>query len=335
MWIWKQPDLKTGEKGVIMFLRIYSYFKWKTKTLQGPVDKVKEKYNFLLGEHLEVTNPRYSGKIKDFYRTEITDFDLWFYSSDISRDWVVKKSKGLAANVPHMKMSAVCYLIDQNFFKPDPIVRKEFDFIVCYNDMLPYKRPEWVMSFFEKYRLFNPNARLAIVYKNTQQNLYNKLYIQARKIGGVCFYRCPSVEQIKNLYNKSRCLLHASETESAPRVIGEAMACGLPVVVAKEPWNASIDHLSNATLILPKLGWKSESGPYSVNKFLDHIKEQQIKPHKLVRTKNFLDTIDNRLSTFNNPWTLGLLNPPIWVGENIIEDKNDRIFTEITGEVLT
>jgi len=334
MWVWKQPDLNTGEKGVIMMLRIYSYAKWVQNTLTCDIADIKKYYNFILGEHLEVSNPRYKNLMKNTYKEYIRHMDLWFYSSDFAKNWVIHKSSGHAASVPSLKMSAVSYLINQDWWDITNS-KKEYKFVMVCNDFMEYKRPDWAIRFWKNYRAFHPNAKFIIVYKNRSHVLLTKLKREARLFGGVEWVNHPDPLIIKDIYNKSECLLHASSTESGPRVIAEAMSCNIPCVIAREKWNTSVEHLLPAILTLPEMGWKTSSGVLEIDSFLAKINANKIQPRNLVDTKGFLDKIDAKLKSINNMWTLGQINPPNWIGGNSINDTNDIKFTEITGQKLT
>ena len=334
MWVWKQPNLITGEKGIIMMLRIYSYAKWIQKTLKCDVSDIKKYYNFILGEHLEVNSERYTGIMRDTYRGYIKDMDLWFYSSEFAKNWVISKSGGNAALIPSMKMSAVTYLVNQEWWTPQES-NKKYKFVVVYNDFVAFKRPDWIFALWKNYKKVHPNDKMIIVYKNRTRDLFNKLEKESRIIGDVKWLNNPSPEQIKDIYNKSECLLHSSATESGPRVIAEAMSCNMPCVIAREPWNASVEHLFPAILPLPKMGWQTPSGVLEIDSFLDRFKNGNISPRNLVDTIGYLNKIDLKLQSLNSIWTLGQLKPPNWIGVNVINDSNDKEFTELTGQLLT
>lgn len=334
MWVWKNPDLKKQEKGVIMFLRIHSYFKWKTKTLTCKIQDIKKYYNFILGEHLEVTNPSYDRLFKDYYEKCLPDFDLWLYSSDTAKNHVLNKSKNLLLEKNSMKMSAISYLIDQDFWTPLN-VKKRYSFCLCCNDLIMYKRPDWALSFFHNWPVIPTFPhKMAVIYKNISKDV--EYIIQKYKHLPIEYINNPDKEKIKQVYNESCSLIHPSSTESGPRVIGEAMSCGIPVIVPKAQWLDSISHLLPACLILDKLDWKKGNTLKVVefiNKYKQEDKKQKIR--KLVNTQTNLNTIDVRLSTINKNWTLGLLQPPNWVGSKSTGIENDNIFTELTKQSLT
>lgn len=330
MWVWKHPDLNTGEKGVIMQVRIHSFYNWMVKH-NTDLAKVKKYYNIIMGEHLEITNPMWRGVLKDRYNHMTKYLDLWFYSCEKARQYVFQKSHGVAARIPSLKMSAVCYLTDQTFWTPDPTVEKYYDFAVCYNDFVVYKRPMTVANLFFKYCQNYRKSRMAVIYRNARATLLDDF---KSKVAGlsVDYIHSPTPEEIRDVYRRSKCLLHASQTESGPRVIGEAMSCGIPVVVAKEPWNASIAHLSDGVLAIPKGEWYDEIG---VQKVANFIAKPPIKNlHDLVGTSRYIDKIDQSLAQINSPWTLGRLNPPLWIGEHSLDRENDEKFYRITGQRL-
>lgn len=328
MWVWKNPNLETGEKGVIMQLRIHSYFKWKTKTLTCDIKEIKKYYNLILGEHLEVANQRYNHLFKDHYSL-ITDFDLWFYAAEYSKQSVIQRSNSAAINVPSMKMSAVCYLIDPNFWVSNN-AHKKYDFLVCYNDFHPYKKPDRIASFWQIYRRMYPKSKLVIVYKELSKSASADLK-KICKSGNVKLKKDPPADLICALYNSSKCLIHASKTESGPRVIGESMSCGTPCIIAEERWNESVSHLLPGILVLPERNWNSIRGCRQAYNFLNNCK---VDTRQLVNTNHFLSCIDEKLATLNNKWTKGQLLPPSWIGARSAGDDNDRIFKEITGQDL-
>jgi glycosyltransferase involved in cell wall biosynthesis len=332
MWIWRDPDLETGEKGVLMQLRIYSYFKWRTKVVKD-FDKIKQHYNILMGEHMEVQNPMYQSKFADHYKTYIRDFDLWFHGTTSSRNFIYQKSGERAETVPHMLMPAVCYLINQDYWTPDPTVKKSYDFMICVNDLISYKRPELAIELFGIWRRkVNKKARCALVYSNVFSNMQNVCQRAADRAGNVDFIRSPSPSQIRDLYRRSKFLIHPSRTESGPRVIGEAMSCGTPVIIPNEPWAESVAHLHPGMLVMKKKYFTNEVGPASIQKF-DRDLDRSIVP-QLVNTRYYLDQIDKKLAETNKVWTLGKLFPPQWVGEHLIAEKSDELFTQVTGEAL-
>lgn len=334
MWVWKNPNTKTQEKGVIMFLRIHSYFKWKTKTLTCKVKEIKNYYNFILGEHLEVTNPSYDRLFKDYYQQCLPDFDLWFYSCDRSKKHVLSKSKNNELENTSMKMSAISYLIDQNFWTIQNM-KKRYSFCLCCNDLLMYKRPDWALSFFNNWpSIPTYPQKMAIIYKNISKDV--EYLLKKYTHLPIDFINNPEKEKIKQIYNESCALIHPSTTESGPRVIGEAISCGIPVIVPKTPWLESITNLMPACMILDKLDWKNGNVLKTVefiNKYKTEDKRKKIR--KLVNTTGNLHEIDVRLSKINNVWTLGDLQPPNWVGSKSTGLDNDNIFKQITNQNLT
>jgi glycosyltransferase involved in cell wall biosynthesis len=330
MWVWKHPDLKTKEKGVLMQVRIHSFYNWCFKH-KIDLARVKKYYNIIMGEHLEITNPLWRGVLKDRYAKMIKHLDLWFYSCEKSRLHVIKQSRHNALKVHSLMMSAVCYLTDQKFWTPDPETEKQYDFVVCYNDFVVYKRPMMIADFFEKYSEVYPHSRMAVVYRNSKSSLLEQFRDKLARFS-VDYIHSPNPVNIRDIYRKSKCLLHSSSTESGPRVIGEAMSCGVPVVVAKESWNASIYHLREGVLSLPKSEWKDHIGVEKVAEFI--TKAPIGKLHSLVGTSKYINKIDLALLDFNSPWTLGKLNPPLWVGEHNLDAENDEKFYQITGQRL-
>jgi hypothetical protein len=334
MWVWKNYNPETGEKGVIMMLRIYSYAKWIKNTLTCDVNNIKKYYNFIIGEHLEVSNPRYTTIMKNTYEEKIQDMDLWFYSSEFAKNWVISKSNGKAEKVPSMKMSAVSYLVNQDWWR-NVDVKKHNKFVMVCNDFMEFKRPDWRIKLWKHYKAYHPSSKFVIVYKNRNHELLTKLKRESRNIGGVEWINNPDPPLIRDIYNRSECLIHASSTESGPRVIAEAMSCNIPCVIAREPWNASVEHLFPCILTLPEMGWKTTSGVLEIDRFLINQKNNKISPRSLVNTKGFLNKIDLKLKEINKIWTLGELSPPNWIGGNSINDINDKKFTQLTGQKLT
>jgi hypothetical protein len=335
MWVWKDPDPKTGEKGVLMQLRIYSYMKWKTKIVHNMAN-VKRHYNLLLGEHLEITNPSYASKIADNYQRYLRDFDLWFHATDQSHDFVYKRTGMQSASIPNMRMSACCYLINQSFWTPDFKVQKDFDFMMCLNDLVSYKRPEWAMRLWTQWcRLVPDHKRFVVLFSNEFRGVLDscKSIVNAAGFGdSVDFVRSPRPESILDAYRRSRFMLHPSKTESGPRVIAEAMSCGIPCVIPSENWKFSVSHLLPGIQVLSKGQFNSSDGVQSLLDF-----EKKVKPEELpglVNTRGYLNQIDQKLAQINRVWTLGKLMPPQFVGGHIQDDQRDALFSRITGEAL-
>src|SRR5256885_10788459 len=132
VFVWKDPVIETGEKGILHVLNPYAWDRAK-RTIKS-LEKLKRHYVLILGEHQEVSNPLYVSHIGDNYRLHIRDFDLWFYGTERSKDFVINKSSGLARKVPSIWMPATHYLIDGTYWTPDPSASKCYDFICCCND---------------------------------------------------------------------------------------------------------------------------------------------------------------------------------------------------------
>lgn len=334
-WSWKNPNLQTGEKGVIMFLRIHSYSKWKMKVVGSRLKIAKKYYNFIMGEHLQISNPMYKGLFKNYYRDNIRDFDLWFYGLEDSKKAVYKLSMGNAKSVDHIKMPASCYLTDEDFWTTDKTEPKIYDFVVCYNWIMKLKRPSWPINLFEQWKMKFPQAKMAFIYGNiVHEQLWKDVRAMAKGIDGIEWIKDPEPKQIRKIYRQSRFILHSSKSESGPRVIGEAMGCGCKAIVCASDWFESIEHLRHATIILNKTEWNSMGG---VNKILEFDEAtSHVVPGSLLNTKYYIDVIDKRLASLNKQWTLGQLKVPTWIGEKrSIQTDGDKLFYKLVGVPLT
>ncbi len=170
-----------------------------------------------------------SASIKESFYKIFTFLCLRFDAKKATTVRIINQSQMgpllLKAGVPASKISYVpAFYIDLNIFRPT-VVKKEYD-LVFIGRLVKNKGINLFIDAVQKSKL-----RVLIVGDGP---LMKSLWQKIKKTdlsGNVIFHGwAKDANEISELLNKSRILVMPSYNEGGPRVVLEAMACGVPVI---------------------------------------------------------------------------------------------------------
>lgn len=174
---------------------------------------------------------------------------------------VIVKNKSLIS-MPYALCPKQVYIpngVDTNLFKPKQRSPNKAPRVLFIGRLEPQKN---ILNFIRAVSNLKTNTKLTIIGSGSQKaeiiNLSKKLKINLKLISHLPHQKLPSIYQTSDIF------VLPSIKEGSPKVLLEAMSCGLPCIVSKIPEHRSIiTHQIN--------GWLTDTDPGSIASSLNHL----------------------------------------------------------------
>lgn len=159
-------------------------------------------------------------------------------------------AKGVNSLVGRKNYKVIYNTVNTDLFFYEGKETSFFRFIHVSN-MVPLKNAEGILRSFKKFIQQNGNAELIMV-GDRDSKIGNYAKSLDFPIGALKFLGEISYAEVATEMQKADCLLLFSNIENSPCVIGEALCCGLPVIVTNVGGIPELVNQSNAMMIEPK-----------------------------------------------------------------------------------
>lgn len=202
--------------------------------------------------------------------------DLILTTSPEAADYIVRQYQ-----VDRQKMLFTCNNIDLEIFKPLPL-KKEWDLIFV-GKLQTQKNIELLLQVVNKL-----NVKTLLIGKGSLEPLVSAAVLKNKNI---TWKKRVDNSDLPNYYNKAKCFLLLSEYEGNPKVLLEAMACGLPSVVTGVPGiRECIQHQING-IIVPQ-------DPDHIKKQIEALLSDEVKMGRI--GKNAIQWVREKCSISEN-----------------------------------
>jgi L-malate glycosyltransferase len=113
--------------------------------------------------------------------------------------------------------------------------------------LMPVYNPETILAAFERVAARHPDAQLVLKHMGTHPPAIEaeRLGDRVRIVGHVPY------EQMADYYRAANVCVSIPSSDSSPRSVWEAMACGCPVVVSDLPWVRELIQPGRDALVVP------------------------------------------------------------------------------------
>jgi glycosyltransferase involved in cell wall biosynthesis len=134
----------------------------------------------------------------------------------------------VSLGIPEEKLRVLYSVyLDRRVFRPIQDIPKQYD-IIFVGRLAPNKGLPILLDIFENLKQEIPRARLLIIGRGPLESWLKKRLRAKEGIDYIPFL--PSAKDVAEAYNRAKVIVCASSAEGGPRVVVEAMACGLPAV---------------------------------------------------------------------------------------------------------
>lgn len=146
----------------------------------------------------------------------------------VMNNQVAEKLSDLGVSKSKIKMIPAIY-VDLNVFKPMDL-EKRYDLIFV-GRLAKNKGINLVLETVSKLKVQNPTFKLLVVGDGPLMKFLKSKIENLKLQGNVILYGwAKDSEEVARLLNQSKILIMPSYNEGGPRVVVEAMACGLPIL---------------------------------------------------------------------------------------------------------
>ncbi|MFH1225819.1 MAG: glycosyltransferase family 4 protein [bacterium] len=257
----------------------------------------KIKVPFVLECHHIVGYPR-SADLKEKIYLFLTKIFLAHYAKKATAVRVVNsiqvpdflKSIGVDAK---KIMYVPSFYIDFETFWPDELVDKKYDLVFC-SRLVGNKGIINLVKAVKIAQLEIPDIKLMIIGSGPLQKKIEQFVKKNKLASNILFSGwLNTIEDVADVYRRSRVFVMPSYNEGGPRVTLEAMACGLPVITTRVGiMNEIIQDDENGYFV----DWSAEDMAEKIIKILNHpelIKEMGEKALASVKVFNREEMIKN------------------------------------------
>ncbi len=192
--------------------------------------------------------------------------DYVFYQSEfckLSAERFLGKRKNRASEILYNP-------VDTNFFCPSPLKNpsgKDIVLLLSGSHWTQY-RVNAALETLQKVRLHNDRIRLKIAgrfcWRSDEQQAVKEVTMYAEKLGIAAYVTITGTytqEQAPALFNSCSILLHTKYNDPCPRLVVEAMSCGLPVVYSKTGGVPELVGMDGGIGVEGPLDWENDHPP--------------------------------------------------------------------------
>jgi len=140
----------------------------------------------------------------------------------------------IKSGVPKEKIRYIpAFYIDLETFRPMPEVKKDYDLVFAAR----LERNKGILNLIEVVKIVKqskPDIKLLVIGSGSELDRI-KLNAKRYTLNANIFFSgwLPTLEDVARAYNSARVFINPSLNEGGPRVVLEAMACGLPVITTR------------------------------------------------------------------------------------------------------
>ncbi|HEY4484379.1 MAG TPA: glycosyltransferase family 4 protein [Candidatus Paceibacterota bacterium] len=243
-----------------------------------------------------------AGNLKEYVYRILTKYFIKIDSSKAKAVRVINKKETpdflVKAGVPRHKLVYIpAFYVDLDIFKPTDVV-KEYDLIFVGR----LAENKGINLFLEAVKLLVKDYQLpvrALIVGDGPLKKDIKLKVENWKLKIDEYGWAKDQKEVAGLLNRSKILVMPSYNEGGPRVVIEAMACGVPVLAT------SVGLVPDLGSVVVKIDWNSEDIAKKAKFVLgDHLEYMRLKQEgldvvrqfeKKVAIKNYAEKLKNLL----------------------------------------
>jgi glycosyltransferase involved in cell wall biosynthesis len=287
----KQPDLSTGERGVILLKYLYSFAE-----MPAIFDMVQlaERYQFVL-------EPSWTGYVEaPFFLYIGSDVDVVI---QCTQPYDARFFDSLGVNFRTVQMGGGDW-VDYDLFAHDPAVEREFD-LAMVASWVPWKRHD---ALFQALARLKPRKfRVALIGAGSPEGRAElEQQMERMAVADQCriFEKIPAPE-VASLLARSKVALLLSKLEGTNKGIHEALFCDTPIIVYRHHVGLDMTTVNEMTGVLADDQELPEAIVHMVENYRDfRPREWALANTGFRRSTDIVNSVLREMTLARNrPWT--------------------------------